>query len=349
MSLGTCSSCGSTAALSSLATLNGRAFCESCVGKATPDATPAGQSVQSNAACARCGARSVELIVVGKLPFCSSCRQLVAAWPFPQWLKLALACLLVLLAFALVHGQKYFHAGRVMYLGERLVEKRRYAEALPYLQEALKIAPRSDKAALLAAKAALLTGDMQSASSALQGHNSGHFEDSSKENFKEVSALWDRATRALNEAEQAAQLEQQDGKAVEAARLMHEAASTYPEMPGLVLAAEYYDEDVAFERRDYDSFLSIAEKQWKEHAGANTAAAMASALACKYAVIGDVSYRQRSEEMLAKALQMAHSDPEATKSLEEFVDRNKYRLESRQIITKAEYDRRFRSGKPAEH
>jgi hypothetical protein len=76
---------------------------------------------------------------------------------------------------------------------------------------------------------------------------------------------------------------------------------------------------------------------------------LASALSCKYAVTGDVSYRRRSEEALAKALQFAQSDPETLKVIQEFVDRNKYRLETRQIITKTEYDRRFRSGKPAEH
>jgi hypothetical protein len=348
MSLGTCSSCGLAAPLSSLAKLNGRTFCESCVGRATPAAAPAGQSIQSAAACARCGAKGTELMVVGKLPFCSSCRQLVAAWPFPQWLKLSLVALLALLAFALVHGKRYFHAGRTMYLGEHLVEKGRYAEALPYLQETLKIAPRSDKAVLLTAKAALLSGDMQSAAKAIDGHDNGHFEDSSKPDFKEVSALWNRAERAVKEAEQAAKLEEQDGKEVEAARLMHEDSSTYPEMTSLAFAAEFYDEGVAFERKDYDGFLSIAEKQWKKVAVANTAASLASALACKYAVTADASYRQRSEEMLAKAFEMAHSDPEGTKSLNEFAERNKYRLDSREIITKTEFDRRFRSGKPAQ-
>ena len=73
---------------------------------------------------------------------------------------------LVLLGVALIHGEKYFRAGRMMYKGERLVQEKRYSEALPYLKETLKIAPRSDKAVLLTAKAALLTGDTQTAGAA---------------------------------------------------------------------------------------------------------------------------------------------------------------------------------------
>lgn len=309
------------------------------------------QPTQSGMPCARCGAPSSdgppEQTIAKQPPLCSSCRQLVAAWPYPQWLKLALVSLLLLLAFALVHGKKYFQAGRELYLGERLVEKGRYAEALPHLKETLKIAPRSDKAALLTAKAGLMSGDVQSAAAALQGHDGGKFENSGKQTFKEVSALWDRANRALTEAEKAAKLELQDGKAAQAAQLMHHAASTYPEMPGLMFAAEYYDGGAAFERKDYDTFLSIAEKQWKEQANANTAAYVASALACKYAITGKLAFRQRSEAMLQKAFELAHGEPEAVKGLDEFVDRNKYRLDSREIISKTEYDRRFRSGKPA--
>jgi hypothetical protein len=51
--------------------------------------------------------------------------------------------------------------------------------------------------------------------------------------------------------------------------------------------------------------------------------------------------------MLEKARQLAQGSAESMKVLDEFAERNRYRLESRQIISKAEYDRRFRSGKTA--
>src|SRR6185369_13287446 len=295
---------------------------------------------------ARCGALIADgyVPVAGRASFCSSCRTLVEAWPYPQWLKLGLVGLLVLLGVALVHGEKYFRAGRTMYKGERLVEEKRYAEALPYLKETLKIAPRSDKAVLLTAKAALLTGDMQTAGAAFDGHDSGKFENGKDAEFLEVSAIWNRAVDAMKKAQAAGKLAVHEA---EAARMMHEAAAQYPEMPSLRIAADSYDGGVAFEQKDYDTFLAISEKAWKEHADANSASGMASALGCKYAVTGDESFRQRSEEMLQRAFEMAKGDAEELKVLNEFAERNKYRLESRVILTKAEYDKRFRSAQAA--
>ena len=110
-------------------------------------------------------------------------------------------------------------------MGEHLVKQGRYTSALPHLQETLRIAPASDKAALLAAKAALLSGDVASANQALQGHNGGRFENAEKPEFKEVDNLWNRATSALMKAQRGEKLEEQDGKEIEAAQLMHEAAS----------------------------------------------------------------------------------------------------------------------------
>src|SRR5437868_3062214 len=105
---------------------------------------PAGTTVQTSPkaeACARCGAQIADgyVPVAGRASFCSSCRTLVEAWPYPQWLRLSLVGLLVLLGVALIHGEKYFRAGRMMYKGERLVQEKRYSEALPYLKETLKI------------------------------------------------------------------------------------------------------------------------------------------------------------------------------------------------------------------
>jgi len=146
------------------------------------------------------------------------------------------------------------------------------------------------------------------------------------------------------EAQQAAKLVEQEGHAAEAAHLMHEAASTYPESAGLALAAETYDEGTAFERKDYDMFLSIAQKQWKEHPGPGTQAAVSSALACKYAVTGIPTYRQQSEAMLEELAKAVRGDREQENNFGEYSERIRYRLDSRQIITKQEHDRRFRSG-----
>ena len=61
-----------------------------------------------------------------------------------------------------------------------------------------------------------------------------------------------------------------------------------------------------------------------------------------------MDFRSQSEGMLDKARQLAQSDADALKSLEEYSPRIQYRLDSRKIISKQEYDRRFRSaGTPA--
>ena len=72
---------------------------------------------------------------------------------------------------------------------------------------------------------------------------------------------------------------------------------------------------------------------------------ISSALACKYAASGDTTFRQRSEEMLAKAKELTKGDKKILDGLAEFEERNHYRLETRQIISKSEYDQKFRGAK----
>jgi hypothetical protein len=355
MDQGICSSCGVTAPASSITVRNGQAFCDACLGaplSAAPPQTSATSAAPGGPFCVRCGTQAIggtQSLIVGRQPFCAPCHALVSAWPYPSWLKRSLVALLALLVIALIHGRKYFEAGRFLYRGEQLVDAGKYAESLPFLQETLKIAPRSDKAVLLTAKGALLTGNFQVAQKALQGHDHGRFDDASTAEFREVNGLWERAVDALDEADKAEKLEEEDGKAAEAARMMHDAAAKYPQLKNLSFFAETFDGGAAFESKDYDKFLAISERQWKQLPNANTAGMLASALACKYAITGDASLKQRSEEMIAKATQMVQGNAEATASVQEFVERNNYRLKSREIITKTEFDKRFRSGKTDTH
>jgi hypothetical protein len=353
MKQGICSQCGMTTTIRSFYSMNGKTYCEPCVWKASREAKDAGQAgdyapLADHTICARCGMDNgtSDLPVYGKLPLCSSCAPAVTDFPYPQWLKVSLVGLLALLAVSLVHGRKYFQAGRNMYIGERLVEKKEYAKAIPYLKQTLQVAPGSDKAALLAAKAGLLSGDVETAQKALNGHNNGYFEHADSEEFQEVDGMWKRAIAALDKADQAQKIEEQGGQDhdAEAARLMHEAAQEYPEARGLAVQAEYADAGVAFDNKDYDGFLSISQDLWKKFPGAGTAASVASALACKYAVTSDESLKQQAEEMLAKAKQMTAPDKESQAGFQEYFERIRYRIDKKDIISKQEYDRRFRSG-----
>lgn len=350
MRQGVCNSCGMTAHIRSFYEMDGKTYCEPCVWAKAREAKARGESGQyvalpDNTICARCGLDNgtTDLQLVGNVPMCPSCGGLIQSFPYPQWLKMAMLGLLLLLVAALVYDRKYFHAGREMYIGERLVEQHKYAAAIPFLQQTVDVAPESDKAVLLLAKAALLTGRADIADKALHGHDGGHFD--TTDEFTEVQALWNRAIKAFEEAEAAGKLVVQYGKGAEAAKMMHEAAAEYPEATGLALAAEAYDAGAAFERKDYDGFARIAEQRWRATPDAETAGMLASALACKYAITGDPSYRQRSEEMLAKANDLSQGDADSRKSYQEYAERILYRLQSKEIIDTGEYNRRFRGGK----
>ncbi|HXR32453.1 MAG TPA: hypothetical protein VN830_02000 [Verrucomicrobiae bacterium] len=351
-----CADCSRKLSSSEAYELNRKIYCGPCVQAAAQRAKDSGQLATitryvDKSICARCNTYIGDSggVEMGPVRLCGPCSTLVEDWPYPQWLKLSLAAFLVLLVFALIHGRKYFEAGKSLYRGEQLIEKGQYQQAVAYLKETLKVAPNSDKGALLAAKAALLSGDLLTASQALEGHEGGKFEKSDKPEFREVDDLWSRANRAMEQLEQAAKLDEQDGNEIEAAKLVHGVAALYPQLPHMDVLVDRYDEGVAFVKKDYDTFISLAEKDWHIMPVAATASALASALACKYAVTGDTAYRQRSEEMLAKARELAQGDKETLARLDEFGERNRYRLESRQIITKNEYDRRFRSANSATH
>jgi tetratricopeptide (TPR) repeat protein len=346
MSAISCGQCSRELPASEAYELNGKAYCATCIEPAIQAAAQSGQPTSvirlvDKSICARCNTYSSTLLEVGPLRMCEPCTALVQDWPYPQWLKLSLAGLCLLLAFALLHGRKYFEAGKNLYRGEQLVEKGQYAQSLKYLKETLRIAPESDKGVLLTAKAALLSGDIETAQKALNNHNEGKFEDATKPEFIEVETLWKRAVTAEDKLRMADVLYKQDGKEGEAAALAHEAASLYPQLPGMQLIVDYYDEGAAFNRKDYDSFLRLAERDWNTTASAGTAAALASALACKFAVTNDPAYRQRSEEMLAKAKELYSAGKSTQADFSEFEERTRYRLNSREIITKSEYDRRF--------
>jgi hypothetical protein len=353
MSDASCSGCGTATPMNSLYDLNGKAFCAACVKPAIESAKASGQPTSvfplvDKLLCARCNSYLSEgaaFVQSGHLRFCEPCGARVKDWKYPQWLRLSFAGLLLLLVVALAHGSKFFTAGKSLYVGDRLVAERKYAEALPYLEKTVSIAPASDKAVLLAAKAALLSGRPDLAGKALHGHNNGYFEDASKPEFQEVNTLWNRASKAFDEVEKAQKLEIVEGHEAEAAQLVHAAAADYPQYPHIDLAMNAYDGGVAFAKKDYDTFLSLANKNWDLLQSASTALSMASALDCKYAITGDAQYRQRSEDMMATARKMAAGDKEMTAELMEFENRHNYRLQTRQIITKSEYDRRFRSSK----
>jgi hypothetical protein len=97
----------------------------------------------------------------------------------------------------------------------------------------------------------------------------------------------------------------------------------------------------AFDSHDYDGFLAREQDILKlRPADSFSEAGVASAYACKYAVSGDETQKAAALAHLEKA-QKAGGDPAAFK---EYEGRIRYRLATREIIDKKEYDRRFPQG-----
>jgi hypothetical protein len=98
---------------------------------------------------------------------------------------------------------------------------------------------------------------------------------------------------------------------------------------------------VAFDSKDYDGFLSIAQAfDHKLPTEYISKATLASAWACKYAVTGNAAFREQALNNLQQAKEMAKEDP----AFKEYEDRIRHRLDSREIVTRHEFYKRFPNG-----
>ena len=102
---------------------------------------------------------------------------------------------------------------------------------------------------------------------------------------------------------------------------------------------------VAFDKKNYDAFLDAARRILAAAPNESHAlGSVASALACKYATTGQEQFRREALEYLEKA-RAASAINRA--SADEYEQRIRYRLDSRQIITRAEFQAKFPNGYPA--
>jgi hypothetical protein len=292
--------------------------------------------VASADGCAMCGS-SGPLQRVAGATLCVNCAQTVYKRDFPKWLKMGLAFALVLLVVALVHGAKYFRIGADLYRGEKALERGKYEDAEKQLKPVVAFAPNCKKCSLLCAKAALLSGNPEEAYSATEGKN---FEED--ELFREVDGIGGRASKGLHllqESAAKADANQRD----EAVRLLKEAQAAYPEYKHFREFESNIEVSSAFNSKDYDKFLELEKADAESRPDDSMAlAALASALACKYAVTGNPEFSRAAEEALQKAKSLAGNDPQMVARYQEYSERIEYRLKTREIIDKTEYDKRFR-------
>jgi hypothetical protein len=96
---------------------------------------------------------------------------------------------------------------------------------------------------------------------------------------------------------------------------------------------------LAFDRKDYDKFLEHSRVLMKLHPQDDSAVAqVASALACQYAATGDPAFKAEAERVLAQAADLSH---ESQAGFDYYVRRIRHRLDTREILSREEFDRRF--------
>ena len=172
-------------------------------------------------------------------------------------------------------------------------------------------------------------------------------------NVERAVALFDAASdrvpdepelRALARYFRALMLAGQE-RSAEAIPLLKEALAIKPGEPAFETALLQAEAGAAYERKDYDRFLEVEQMVAKKQPDDPISAlGVASAHACKYAATGDEAAKDLAESEIESASKMNGAEgPEFA----EYLDRIRYRLETREIISRNEYVRRFPNGRRA--
>jgi len=128
----------------------------------------------------------------------------------------------------------------------------------------------------------------------------------------------------------------------EAIPLLKEAQAIKPDDPTFKSALLQAEVGVAYEQKDYDRFLEASQALAQSDPDEPMAAlGVASAHACRYAVNGDEAMKALAERQIEIASKMQGAEGP---QFAEYVDRIRYRLETREIISRSEFVRRFPNG-----
>lgn len=142
-------------------------------------------------------------------------------------------------------------------------------------------------------------------------------------------------------------------RSAEAIPLLKEAVAIKPDSPEYTQAILQAEAGLAYEQKDYDRFLASEQTLAKQLPDDPIRAlGVASAYACKFAATGEDSPKFMAERQIEAASKLKGADGPV---FAEYVDRIRYRLETREIISRNEFLRRFPKGRspkepaPANH
>ncbi len=346
-----CGTCGNATPLGGLFAVGQAVSCRACLDRAEAAVVPAGggkagpepRPLLDPTVCAFCKADGGdrEYQRIAGAPACDPCSVRLRSRPLPLWVRAAFILLLVLLVPAIVRGRGYYAAELALLRGERFAAEARWAEASREFEQVLATAPECRKAVLLKIKADVLSDNGEAADAGVERAAHMKFEGGL---INEVNALLARAAKGRQEFVDGlkAAAEKKDAEAL---RHFEAAHRNFPESRAFRVTHLFARASAAFGRKEYDAYLRDTE----EAAGLSpedphVQAALASALAARYALAGDEAARRRAEGLLARARGLCRT-PEDHAAFEEYRERIEFRLTSKEVIDKDEYDRRFRTGK----
>jgi hypothetical protein len=135
-----------------------------------------------------------------------------------------------------------------------------------------------------------------------------------------------------------------ENKSVEALKLFNSCRANIPSSFPIEEMIANAEVGVAFDNKDYDKFLAIATQLSEKYPDdPRNMAQISSAYACKYAVTGDEQFKKQSLEYLEKAKSMSQKK-NGLNEFAEYEDRILYRLETRDIISRDDFKKKFHNG-----
>lgn len=224
---------------------------------------------------------------VAGVPLCGNCDQKYRSRPFPTWLKLSFAAVVMLAIIAFVRNERFYRAYVQKVEAKRAMQRGDFDAHVTLIQTAAALVPE------------------------------------------------DRDLSVAATLAQAMQFMQQD-RAAEALPLLRQIQQQVPADPTIKRFVLIADAAAAFDRKDYDHFLAVEQEQMALVPNEPSAVAgVASAFACKYAVTGNPEFKQQALELLEKAKKLA---PPGSPEFADYEARIRFRIDTRRIISKKEYD-----------
>jgi hypothetical protein len=276
---------------------------------------------------------ALELARAAELPICPACEKKVMRPTLPGWVQMAALAIVLLAGVELSRNwrlfQAYFEiprAHRALAKGDAETAWHEMGLAAAHVPEMPELHAQEQ---LMHAFVCLRKGDFDQAIALFESVR--HNRDSDIAALADLYGMVAKVDKCL-----------EDGQDAQALKLAKDIKARYPQSKEGDRLIESAEIGMAFTNKDYATFEAKARQVLqREPNDPGAIAQVASALACQYAATGQDKYKTEALAMLEQARQNAGA---AAAGLKEYEERILHRLNTREVIDKKEYNRRFRSG-----